>query len=197
MTDGDDVDLARLGWLGPALRRRALGHRMGLLLASGAAMALAGCTPTGFPPACPQLSLIDGASSLLRLADNSKQSDIRNLVLAAKIEAVPASCRFSGAHGVAATLRVQFAVERGPASTSRDVALRYFVAAAQGKTILDEQDYVAKGTFPPNVERMTLEGQPVDLLFPVGTSGSAAGYHIYVGFRLTKAELDANRRRGI
>lgn len=198
MRDGDDMELARIGGLGRALPRRAIGRQMGLLLASGvAAAAVAGCTPTGFPPACPQLSLIDGASSLLRLAGNGTQSDIRNLVLAAKIEAVPASCRFSGAHGVAATLRVQFTVERGPAATSRDVSMRYFVAAAQGKTILDEQDYVVKGTFPPNVDRMTLEGQPIDLLFPVGASGSVAGYHIYVGFRLTKAELDANRARGI
>lgn len=197
MTDGEDVELARNGSWGRALPRRAVGRGIGLLLASGAAASLAGCAPAGFPPACPQLSLIDGASSLLRLRDNTRQGDIRNLVLAARIEAVPASCRFAGSHAVAATLRVQIAVERGPAATGPDVALNYFVAAAQGQKILDEQDYVAKGTFPANVTRMTIEGEPVNLRFPVDASESAAGYHIYVGFRLTKAELDANRARGI
>ncbi len=162
-----------------------------------AAMALAGCTPTGFPPACPQLSLIQGASSLLDVKGNSNQSDIRNLVLAARIEAVPASCRFVGAHAVGAQMRVEFAVQRGPAATGRNVELHYFVAATRGKTILDEQDYVVKGVFAPNVDKMTLVGQPINLRFPVGADQSAAGYHIYAGFRLTKAQLDNNRANGL
>ncbi|MDE2334537.1 MAG: hypothetical protein KGK10_08375 [Rhodospirillales bacterium] len=162
-----------------------------------AALALAGCTPSGFPPACPQLSLISGASDLLKMAGKSNQHDIRDLVLAARIEAVPASCQFTGRRSVGAQLRAEFAVQRGPAATSPDVALHYFVAAAKGRTILDEQDYVVTGRFPPNVDRMTLVGQQIHLDFPVGADQSAAGYHIYVGFRLSKAELDSNRANGL
>lgn len=162
-----------------------------------ASLGLAGCTPSGFPPACPQLSLIQGASDLVRLANNASSGDIRSLILAARIQAVPATCKFVGRDSVGAQVRVQFAVQRGPAATSRDVELHYFVAATKGQTILDEQDYVTKGTFPANVDRMTLIGDPINLLFPVGADQSAAGYQIYVGFRLSKAELDANRAKGL
>ncbi len=175
------------------------GRRQALLGLAGtvAALGLAGCTPTGFPPACPQLSLIKNASDLVRFGGNGNQRDIRNLVLTARIQSVPASCRFSGAHTVGAQIRVMFSVQRGPAATSPDVELHYFVAAAKGELILDEQDYIVKGVFPSNVDRMTLVGEVINLDFPVGSDQSAAGYHIYVGFRLTKAELDANRAQGI
>ncbi len=184
---GDDTGMARTA------RRRARGWAAGAL----AAMALAGCTPTGFPPACPQLSMIKNASTLVQVAGKANQRDIRDLVLAARIEAVPASCNFASARAVGAQLRVQFTVERGPAATGPDVQLHYFVAAAQGKTILDEKDFVVKGVFPPNADQMTLVGEPIHFRFPVGADQSAAGYHIYVGFRLTKAQLDYNRAHGI
>jgi hypothetical protein len=185
-------DLGRIVWRTPGW-----GGHTRWLAAAAAAIALAGCTPTGFPPACPQLSLIPGASDLVQLSGTGPRQDIRNLVLAARIESVPASCKFSGAHGVGAEMRVQFTVQRGPAATGRGVELHYFVAAARGDTILDEQDYVVKGNFAPNVDRMILVGDPIDLLFPVGADQSAAGYHIYVGFRLTQQELDNNRAQGL
>ncbi len=181
-----------------AMARTARRRRAGAGLAGAlAALALAGCTPSGFPPACPQLSLIQGASDQIKVAGKGNQHDIRDLVLAARIEAVPASCRFTGRRSVGAQLRAEFAVQRGPAATSRTVALHYFVAAAKGQRILDEQDYVVTGTFAPNVDHMTLVGQQIILNFPVGADQSAAGYHIYVGFRLSKAELDANRASGL
>jgi hypothetical protein len=184
-------------WPHPGRHRPSWKRGARWLAAAAAAMALAACTPAGFPPACPQLSLISGASDLIRLSGTGPRQDIRNLVLAARIEAVPANCKFAGAHGVGAEMRVQFTVQRGPAATGRDVELHYFVAATRGDTILDEQDYVVKGSFAPNVDRMTLIGDPIDLVFPVGADQSAAGYHIYVGFRLTKQELDNNRAQGL
>lgn len=185
------------GMMSTAPRKATRARAMLGLAGAMAALALAGCTPAGFAPACPQLSLVQNASDFVRFAGTGSQHDIRNLALAARIEAVPASCHLAGAHAVGAQIRVAFAIQRGPASTSPDVELHYFVAAARGETILDEQDYVVKGVFASNVDRMTLVGQPIDLEFPVGSDQSAAGYHIYVGFRLTKAELDANRAQGL
>ncbi len=184
---GDDKGMA-------CMARRQAGRWLAGALA---ALALAGCTPTGFPPACPQLSLIKNASTLVQVAGKANQRDIRDLVLAARIEAVPASCNFAAARTVGAQLRVQFTVERGPAATSPDVQLHYFVAATHGNTILDEKDFVVKGVFPSNADQMTLVGEPINFRFPVGADQSAAGYQIYVGFRLTKAQLDYNRAHGI
>ena len=184
---GDDTGMARTARL----------HAGRWAAGTLAALALAGCTPSGFPPACPQLSLIQNASTLVQVAGKANQRDIRDLVLAARIEAVPASCSFAAAHTVGAQLRVHFTLERGPAATSPDVQLHYFVAATEGKTILDEKDFVVKGVFPPNAYQMTLVGEPIHFRFPVGADQSAARYHIYVGFRLTKAQLDYNRAHGI
>ena len=208
MSDGAGKDMTgsevgRVGdGRGGAMARPGQGRRRGFagraaMLGLPLVLALAGCTPSGFPPACPQLALIKGAADQVKVAPNGKVNDIRSLVLAARIQAVPASCRFVGEHGVGAEVRVQFAVQRGPTVTNPDIELHYFVAAARGQTILDEQDYVVKGAFPPNVDRMTLTSEPVELEFPVGDNQSAAGYQIYVGFRLSKEELARNRAQGL
>jgi hypothetical protein len=160
-----------------------------------AAAALAGCTqPDKFAPACPQLTLLGDAADLTRFRPSGQ--DITDMVLDARITAVPAACSSIDRKTVKATLNVTMEFNRGPAASGPDAALRYFVAVTEDSRILDEQDYGLSTTFPTNVDRVTVTGQDITLDLPVTPDRSAAAYKVYVGFRLTPEQLAYNRSRG-
>lgn len=172
---------------------RTLSSLLPLALATGT---LAGCSGSGpqFPPPCPSLSLLRNAADFSRYAAAGR--DLSDLALQARITAVPATCTWAeGRAKVRATLQVTFDLTRGPAASSRSVSAPYFVAVTKGERVLDEQDYTLSARFPPNTDHAQFSSEKVDLLLPVSPTESAAAYQIYVGFRLSPEELQANRQR--
>jgi hypothetical protein len=183
---------------GAALFRRPAARLSGaasVVAVTLAAASLAGCTqPDKFAPACPQLALLRDAADLTRFRPGGQ--DITDMVLDARITAVPAACSSLNKNTVKATLNVTMEVNRGPAASGAGAALRYFIAVTEDSKVLDEQDYGLSTTFPTNVDRVTVSGQDITLNLPVTPDRSAAAYKIYVGFRLTPEELNYNRGRG-
>ncbi len=158
-------------------------------------VALAGCAgEEKFAPACPELSLVPDAADLSRFRPGGR--DLTDMVLDAKITAVPAQCSRPNAKTVAALLNVNFALSRGPAAAGRNTVLPYFVGVTEGGRVLDEQDYQLAVAFPANIDTVALRGEDITLNFPVTQQQSAEAYRIYVGFRLTPEQLAANRARG-
>jgi hypothetical protein len=174
------------------LMRPKLPQLVWILIAAG----LAGCGDSSekFPPACPSLAILRDAADLTRYAGASR--DLTAMVLEAKISAVPARCERGKPGKVKATLQVEFDVTRGPAATGRQATIPYFLGVTEGGRVLDEQDYVLAVNFPPNVDRVHVTGDEITLQIPVSREKSAAAYSLYVGFRLTPAELSVNRQRG-
>ena len=158
--------------------------------------ALSGCTePTDeekFTPACPRLALLADAGDVVRYKGDGR--DVTDLVLDGRIVAVPAECKHGDRGFVTTNMKVRATLTRGPAATSRDAALTYFVTVTEGDKILDQQDYPISASFPPNVDRVALEGQEITLNFPVSAKKKANAYQVYVGFRLTPEELAYNRQ---
>ncbi len=175
----------------PGLFRRAALPGAMLLLSA----AVGGCesTENKFAPACPQLSLLEDASDLTRFAGPTQ--DAATLVLTARISAVPAHCSSGGPGKVKATLHVVADVVRGPAATGTSATVPYFVALVDGDKILNEQDFVLRPAFRPNSDRVSVRDLDIDLTMPVTKTHSAAAYQIFVGFRLTPAELAYNRKQ--
>lgn len=161
-----------------------------------AAAALAGCgadVGPQFAPTCPSLALLRDAADYSRYEGGH---DLTNLAVQARIAAVPAACTWAGDRKqVRATLQIAFDLTRGPAARSRLLEAPYFVAVTKGDTVLDEQDYTLGARLPPNTDRARFTSDKIVLLLPVGQDVSAAAYQIYVGFRLTPEELQANRQR--
>jgi hypothetical protein len=63
-----------------------------------------------------------------------------------------------------------------------------------GDRVLDQKQFSVAAVFPPNVDQVSVTADPVQLDFPVTAERAASAYTIYVSFRLTPAELAANRR---
>jgi len=171
----------------PAIARAAAA---GALLLAGA---VGGCGPSDdkFPPACPGLSMLRDGGDLTRFAASGR--DVTDMVLHARIVGVPAKCETATPTTVRATLTVEAEVTRGPAAQQRSLPATYFIALTEGDTVVNEQDFPLIANFPPNVDRIGVKSDDIELLLPVSKTKSAAAYHIYVGFRLTPEELAYNR----
>jgi hypothetical protein len=144
-------------------------------------------------PACPGLAIVKEAADLTRFSPRGE--DITDLVLNARVVAVPATCKPGGRGMVDAEVQVTMEIVRGPAAASRRMELPYFVAVtdANGR-LLDKQEYGLAGEFPPNVDRLTVSGQPVVLNLPVSADRPSSSYRIFVGLALSPAEVEYNRR---
>lgn len=175
----------------PARRRAAarLAAPVALLLAGLAS----GCAPAEekFAPACPALDLVPDAGEVTRFAGPSR--DASQVVLIAKITAVPAKCQSDSATEVRTTLNVVADITSGGAGSGTPVPLAYFLALTDGNKVLKEQDFPLSVTLPQNRNQLRITGDDIELLLPVTKTKSAAAYHIYVGFRLSPDDLAYNR----
>ena len=75
----------------------------------------------------------------------------------------------------------------------READVEVFVAVVRGDDVRDKQVLPVHLVFPPNVDRMNLTSQVVDLALPVGDGVNGATYKVIAGFQLTPEELEANR----
>jgi hypothetical protein len=162
----------------------------------GPLLALAGCggpDPDRFPPPCPQPSIPRDLGDLHVFRGAGR--DITDNILDGRITGISGSCKRDTTAVTVVTLSVDLNLTRGPANPSRTADVSYFVAVSDGDTILDKQVYTIPAEFPPNTERLRLEGDQVQLRLPVTPQKTAAAYRVTVGFQLTPAQLEINRTR--
>jgi hypothetical protein len=151
-----------------------------------------GCAPAeSFPPQCPALVLLKDGADLKRF--NGPGRDVTDLAVDGRITKVDASCTRDSSRAVRATLSVNMELARGPTGP-RSIEVPYFIAVAEGDRILDRQEFSVRGSFPPNVDRTSVQGQEVTLKLPVTDTKNATAYRIFVSFSLTPDELAYNRR---
>eukprot|EP01037_Dinobryon_pediforme_P001501 gene1501-1523_t len=146
------------------------------------------------PPICPSLALLPDASDVTRYRGAGR--DLTEIVLDARITAIPATCVRDAKNVVKTTMQVRSSVTRGPAATTRQGAVTYVISVLDGDRILDQQDYTVQANFPSNVDRLDLVSDKIDLRFPVSAEKQASSYKVLVGLRLTQQELEENRKRG-
>lgn len=172
-----------------------LSHLCLRLLPLAAAAALGGCGATGdeFPPPCPTVAILGDAADLTRY--RGAHQDLTDMVLSGRITGLSGSCkRASKGATVLTTVRVALELARGPAAPGRIANAAYFVALAQGETIIAKQVFALRADFPSNTERVSLKGDEVEVPVPNRGPEGAAAYRILVGFELTPQELATNRR---
>ena len=167
-----------------------------LTLLGAAAPLLAGCgggTDDAFAPACPSVSLVRDAADLVRYRGAGR--DLTDLVLNGRLTGIGGNCKRDGSSTVVTTVQVGMELQRGPAAPGRQAQVAYFVAVLDGDRILDKQVFSLRAEFPANADRLRLSGDDVELRLPVKPDKTAAAYKVQVGFQLTPAELEVNRRR--
>ncbi len=164
-----------------------------------AALALAGCSlsddPNRFAPACPATAILSDAADITRT--DGRGRDITDTIVDGRITGLKGDCRDSDDRKTLdASVRVGMDVSRGPAATGRSEQVPYFVAVSRDGRILDKRVMTLDVAFPPNIDRVHIEGEPISFAFPTPKGVTGTAYRIIVGFQLTPDQLAANRARG-
>ncbi len=155
----------------------------------------AGCGQSDdtFAPICPTLALVKDGADITRF--NGRGQDVTDLVVAGRITAVPAACSWGGRNVVKSSLRVSMSVFKGPAAQGRVINLPYFVAVTLNGNVVDKQNFVYPVSFPPNVDRVSVTSDEVQLRMSISKEAPASMYRVYVSFALNPEELAFNRRQ--
>lgn len=160
----------------------------------------AGCETLGItkkdpPPPCPPVFILKEAAALTRYAPGSRRG-ITDVDFQAEIVDFRGSCEYNDERTqVDIALDVTFNVVRGPANRDRKAAFDYFIAiphfhpAPQGKKTLP-----MSVAFAGNDTRLRVTDQ-VTLRIPFDGKARLEEYTIYLGFQLTREELQENQRR--
>jgi hypothetical protein len=145
---------------------------------------------------CPRVGIIQDAADLSRFRQGA-QADLTALVVNASISGFQAKCDYNSKRdGLVVTLTPNFSAERGPASSGSTADIPYMVAVVgDGDQVLSRAAYTLRVPFPPNVAKVTSQGEEVSIALGGGVA-EAARRQILIGFVLTPDELAANRRRG-
>lgn len=156
---------------------------------------LAGCgpdDPNGFAPDCVPVGILAEAADLSTYAGPSH--DISTLVTQASIAGVSGTCS-NAQHGHALNTKasVVIGIARGPAASSRDVTIPYFIAVLHGSEIVEKHALSIQAHFPPNVDRLALKSDPLILNLPISRAMSSDSYRLEVGLQLTPEQLAYNR----
>ena len=128
---------------------------------------------------------------------NGRGEDVSDMVLNARLTTVRAECSAVGSSVVRTRLLgIGMDFTRGPALVGRGVSVPMFIAVTEGDRVLNEKDFMENVAFPPNVDRITVteDTDGTEILLRVTPEKSAAAYTLFVGFRMTAAELAYNRR---
>ena len=168
------------------------------IVALGLPAFLAACGPgrNQFPPPCPQAAILAEAADFDRYrGDGVGTHDLTDLELHGRVVGVKGACLIPGAQSIlSVSISIFIELTRGPAMQGRSAEISYFVTELQGQSIIDKQALVSTVTFPPNVDRMTLQSGELNLALPITPEKTGASYTILTGFQLTPNEMQENLR---
>jgi hypothetical protein len=157
------------------------------------AAALAACAPARdqFAPVCPQAALLPQAADLARYRTTASGAghDLTDLVLQARVVDVNGKCRpGDNDQTLNAAVKVTIELTRGPAAAGRTASVSYFVAVVEGGRILDKKLMSNQVQFPPNVDKIYLTSDPVDMRLPISAGTTGAAYTVFAGLQYTPSE---------
>jgi len=181
----------------------------GLAVLSLCAVTLSACetaddlnpfAPPKVVPACPTVKFLQDADKIT-VFRNGPGRDITDIVFEADLNGFLGDCEYVGEHGnfteVVVTMRVGFNLARGPAASTRQANLRYFVAvpeffpAPEGKSL-----FARTVTFPAGRNNVSFVDDEVEIRIPLSKDRRGPGTQVFIGFELTPDQLNLNRRRG-
>jgi hypothetical protein len=176
----------------PRRPRRAAAWRTLPLLAI---LAACGTTdPYSFPPVCPKAAAVPEAADLTRFTAGG--TDLTDMVIEARITGLKGKCSRDQDGRLKVEVTVAMLLARGPAARARSDAVDYFVAVTEGGRILVKDKLQLAVEFPPNVDRVALDGAPLVLSLPTTKTKTGEAFSILAGFQLTPAQLAFNREHG-
>ena len=150
-------------------------------------------------PQCPTVKLLKDADKIINYKPGVGR-DLSDISFEAELTGFSGECEYIGNDGiytgVALTLKLGFDITRGPAEKARKVKLAYFVAVPEffpnprGKSAFSRVV-----VFPRARNSISLVDDPIEIEIPLKQNRYGPEMKIFVGFQLTKDQLELNRQR--
>jgi hypothetical protein len=157
------------------------------------ALPLAACSTSKETRACPRVEVLGDAANLTRFREGEGR-DLTDVRYSATIRNASGTCSYDR-DGVTVTTTVVIVGEKGPAFADGPADVEYFVAVADpNRRILNEEKFASRLEFQDNQQRTGVR-EEVDERIPLPKDATAERYVIIVGFGLSPAELDYNRKQ--
>jgi hypothetical protein len=151
------------------------------------------------PPPCPRISILGAAATLSKFRPGPGR-DLIDVLYEGVLTNVTGSCAYAdGGKRANRTLSMEVALvvtaARGPANRDGRATFPYFVGITDSsRNVLNKQRFSVTVTFPGNRNRLVITDNPVTLEIPVKAGQGGQDFQIFVGFQLSREELEYNRR---
>ena len=148
------------------------------------------------PPPCPRISILGDAATLTRFRPGPGR-DLTDVLYEGVVTGVTGSCAYADDGKMALSMKVSLVIEaaRGPANRDGRAPFPYFVGITDSsRNVLNKQRFNVTVVFPGNRTRLVVTDNPVVLEIPMKAGQSWQDFDIFVGFQLSRAELEYNRR---
>ena len=165
-------------------------------------LGVAGCTvfqEEEPPPPCPRVSILGDAAALTKFRPGPGR-DLTDVLYEGVVSGVTGSCAYADdgkRANRALSMKVALVIEaaRGPANRDGRAPFPYFVGITDSsRNVLNKQRFSVTVVFPGNRTRLVVTDTPVVLEIPVKAGQSRQDLTVVVGFQLSRAELEYNRR---
>lgn len=141
---------------------------------------------------CPSVGAVADGAVLTKFREGPGR-DLTDVRYQVRLVDVQNMCDYDRS-GVTVQMRVNFALELGPANQDRTATYEFFVAIIDpSQNIAAKRNFTTPVTFPANVGYVT-HREELQQRIPLPKGGSAADYQIIVSLQLTPDELEYNRK---
>jgi hypothetical protein len=151
------------------------------------------------PPPCPRISIRGDAATITKFRPGPGR-DLTDVLYEGVVTNVTGRCTYAnGGKGAnrALSMKVVLVIEaaRGPANRDGRAAFSYFVGITDSsRNVLNKERFNVRMLFPGNRTRLVITDDPVTLEIPVKAGQSGRDFTIFVGFQLSREDLEYNRR---
>lgn len=168
-----------------------------IALAGLAALVVQACTSGRPPSICPAIAVFDRAATVTKFTTGAA-GDISQMTYHGEIQKVDLDCKYksSSLDDMEAVIRVDMSFVKGPAAPSDSTALEYFVVITDRRgTVVDKKVFPVKASF--GGKREIVQREELWQLYELESGAGGAFYEIWIGWQLTDAELEFNRKSGL
>lgn len=138
---------------------------------------------------CPQAVVLTDAARQVKFSGPGR--DLTDVLFEASIHTGRLVCEYDE-NVLDVDLQVEVVAQRGPANSDRLANVTYFVAVAQGESVLARESFDIAVPFPGN--RTQVSGlEEIGQVITLRGNEDGGDYRIYVGLELSRDELEYNR----
>ena len=147
---------------------------------------------------CPPVSILGDASKVTRFVDGPGR-DLIDIDFTGEVTHLSGKCFYeidgdTGSGVVRVNVKPEFRIERGAANKTRQADFEYFVSIVDDQGgILDKQVFPYSAKYWKNRTSVKDFDKPVELAIPLSGGQSGQDFTIYVGFQLSREEVEFNR----